>query len=610
MVGGNSDSRQFAGILYGISTVFAIHSVDPIRSVDRRKAELHFITTELKERNQSHKRRISAKSSLATICTRYYPRSLFPILVLGAFLSECMTYAGDDQTAAEFTFNQYDVVVGSAKRQTVLAGFLLGGAMAELAVVDIIDNDDRRLRIYAFGDDTWEPYLDATLRREVLFVDVANIGGRDRLITYEPGRLNWFDPETATERALVAVTSNFNPPRSGEIPHVDINRDLNGDDLVVPDVAGFWVFIQMGDGAFADPVKVGAPAEMGRIYGADGYRYNPWSQSRVHEIDYNRDGRNDLVFWNEDHFLVHHQDKHGLCSPVAESFTTDVAFDSDELSSLATGDMLGKVLHSLTDLNDDGVADLVVFSLEGRNMSSKRSAYEVHFGTPIPDGGTEFAPEVNAAFRSEDSVQLGMYRHDFDRDGRVDVMLTTIGLDFLKNSLWKRLKGFMGDDIWLDLEFYHMEGSFYGDNPNITRRIALDGAPSHREPGWVPLDIVLRGGTHESRNTQKSYLRAFNRTLLMGDVTGDGRSDLLIEWTHKQLCVYVGVPGPKLFARRPHKVAVALPNDGEYTWLVDLNKDGVQDILMHHPFTLRDAHGAPKRSPGTEPHRVTMLIAR
>ena len=271
-----------------------------------------------------------------------------------------MTYAGDHQTAAEFTFNQYDVVIGSAKRQTVLTGFLLGGAMAELAVVDIIDNNDRRLRIYAFGDDTWVPNLDTTLRREVLFVDVANIGGRDRLITYEPGRLNWFDPETATERALVGVTSNFNPPRSGEIPHVDITRDLNGDDLVVPDVAGFWVFIQMGDGAFADPMKAGPPVEMGRIYGADGYRYNPWSQSRVHEIDYNRDGRNDLVFWNEDHFLVHHQDKHGLFSPVAESFTTDVAFDSDELSSLATGDMLGKVLHSLTDLNDDGVADLVV----------------------------------------------------------------------------------------------------------------------------------------------------------------------------------------------------------------------------------------------------------
>ncbi len=53
-----------------------------------------------------------------------------------------------------------------------------------------------------------------------------------------------------------------------------------------------------------------------------------------------------------------------------------------------------------------------------------------------------------------------------------------------------------------------------------------------------------------------------------------------------------------------------LNNDEEYAWLVDLNKDGKQDILMHHPFTLRDIHGAPKRPPGSEPHRVTIRMSR
>ena len=562
----------------------------------------------MKKRNPSHKRWISAKPGSATDHTRHYRRSLFSTLVFGVFLSGCMTPA-----AAEFTFEQYEVVTGSAKRQTVLTGFLLGGAIAELAVVNIDENDDRRLRIYAFGDGAWAPILDATLRPQVLFVDVTNIGGRDRLVTYERGRLNWFDPESATERALVAVTSNFNPPRRGEIPHVDVTRDVNGDDrddLVVPDFDGFWVFIQMSDGTFADPVKIGPPTDMSRIYGADGYRYNPWSQSRVHEMDYNQDGRSDLVFWKEDHFEVHTQDARGLFAPVAETFTTDVAFDSDDLSSLATGDMTGRVLHALTDLNGDGVGDLVVHSLEGKSISSKHSTYEVHFGAPTADGGTVFAQGVDIAFQSDDRIQLGMERHDFDRDGQVELMFTTIQVRFLENSLWKRMKGFMGDDIWLDLEFYRLEGGLYPDKPNAIRRIALDGAPSHREPGWVPLDIVLRGGTHESRKTQKSWPRAFNRTLLIGDVTGDGRSDLLIEWTHEQLRVFVGVPGPDLFARRPQNVAVALPNDEEYAWLVDLNKDGKQDILMHHPFTLRDAHGAPIRRPGTEPHRLTMLIAR
>ena len=177
--------------------------------------------------------------------------------------------------AAEFPFEQYEVVTGPAKSQTVLTGFFLGGAVAELAVVNVDSNDDRRLHIYAFGDGTWVPSLDATLGPEVLFVDVANIGGRDRLVTYERGRLNWLDPESATERKLVAVTSDLDPHPRGEIPHVDVARDVNADgrdDLVVPDSGGFWVFVQMEGGTFADPVKIGPSTEMGRIYEADGYR--------------------------------------------------------------------------------------------------------------------------------------------------------------------------------------------------------------------------------------------------------------------------------------------------------------------------------------------------
>ncbi|MCP3981452.1 MAG: VCBS repeat-containing protein [bacterium] len=507
---------------------------------------------------------------------------LFAALLLGASLAGC-TAAGP---FTDDLFEQHDVVIGSAERQTVLSGFLLGGAVAELAVVHIDEHDDRRLRVYSFGDGTWAPRLDATLRREVSFVDVANIDGRDRLVTYGGGNLNWFDPESASERPLVAVTSDFSPPPGGAILHVDVTRDVNGDDrddLVVPDSHGFRVFIQMEGGAFADPVKLGPSTGMPRIYGADGYRYDPWVPGRLHEMDYDRDGRGDLAFWNEDHFEVHHQDEHGLFAEAATTFTTDVIFDSDELASLAApqgvrsrrkdhmppGDLTGRVLHRLTDMNGDGVADLVVFSLEGGSLWSMHSTYEVHFGTPSP-GGTEFAPDISTAIRS-DGICFGMEQHDFDRDGQADMMLTIIDPDLLK-VIGMLIDAFLTHSVSLDLEFYRMKDGIYPAKPNTTRQARSD-------------------------TPRKGEDRSSFPAVLIGDVNGDHRSDLLVGRSRREMRVFLGVPGPDLFARRPQRVSVAMPRDEEHTWLVDLNRDGKQDILMHHPST-------------TEPHRVTMLIAR
>ena len=540
------------------------------------------------------------------------------VLVLGLFLIG-YTVPSNGATdpsvpnSTEFIFQQYEIMTGQSKHQTVLAGFLFGGPVAEIVVISVDGSDDRHLRIYEFSEGAWRLKQETRLRPEVLFVDVAEIGGRDRLITYETGCLSWFDPDAGTEHLLVRVTSDFRPPRSDEVPHVNIAQDVNADtrdDLVVPDSDGFWVFIQMSEGAFAERVKIGPPTDMTRIRGADGYRYDPWSQSRVYEMDYDRDGRTDLVFWNGDRFEVHLQGERGLFREQTKTFKTEVTFDSDRLSALTTGGMVGRVLHTLADLNGDTITDLVVFELLGDRITNKQSTYAVHFGALTPEGGTAFSPEVDLTFQSEGKIQLGMERHDFDSDGKVGLMITTLDRRFLKGNLWKRIKGFMGDDVWLDIEFYRMEGDRYADNPNAVHRLALDGVPSHREIGWVPLDVVLRGGTHERRNTEKRYPRAFNTTLRLGDVTGDGCSDLLLGDHPRMMKVLAGVPGPEMFVKSPQEVAVTLPNDEEYTLLVDLNKDGIQDILMHHPFTLRDAHGAPIRTPGTEPHRVTMLIAK
>ena len=523
---------------------------------------------------------------------KYYRLSLFPLLVPSVFLSGCAGMLGDgvnplSSVAAEVAFEQHEIVTGRAKHQTVLTGFLFGGNFAEIVVVGIDGNDNRSLRIYAFDNNTWRLRLDTPLRREVLCVDVANINGRDRLITYERGRLNWFDPESETEHTLVRVPSMTPPPSRG-VPHVDITHDVNGDardDLVVPDTDGFWVFIQTTSGAFADPVKLGATTQRDTLYDVKAYRYNPWEQSRIHEIDYNRDGRNDLVFWNGDHFAVHHQDKHGLFDPVPTTFTTDVAFDADDLTSLAapygirrrrrdyqpTGNLTGRVLHTLTDMNGDGVADLGVFSLKGGSLWHMHATYEVYFGTPTPNGDTAFAPNADTAL-DLNGIPYLMEQHDFGHGGKSVMVFAAV----IKPSVFRvarmLVRGVLTGAVSLDIEFYRMAGGSYPDAPNAVRKVKL-------YPG------------------DKTGERSVLSSVLIGDVNGDKRADLLVQHAPKILHVFRGVPGPDVFAKKPQKIAVATPFDERHIWLADLNTDAKQDVLVYHPSTI-------------EPHRVTLLIAR
>ena len=553
----------------------------------------------MKKRELFYKHFFFTKLSLVANHMRYFELSRFFMMIFGAFQLGCSGLLGKEADPmlpppTEFTFEQYEVFTGAAKHQTVLTGFLFGNTTAELVVVNVAEADDRRLQIYAFDDDSWTLRLETTLRPEVSFVDVANIGGRDRLISYGGGHLNWFDLESGTEHPLVEVTSNA-PPPIDVIPHLDITQDLNGDnrdDLVVPDSDGFWVLIQMDNGIFADPVKIGTSIEIGRIYAADGYRYNPWTEARIHEMDYDQDGRSDLVFWNEDHFVVHHQDERGLFSPVAKTFTTEVAFDSDDLGSLvapdgvrgrrfdhgAPGTMTGRVLHRLTDMNHDGIADLSIFSLHAgksrflgqtSELWHMHSSYEVHFGVPTADG-IVFGTEVGTTVRS-DGIPFELGVRDFDDDGQTDVMFAVIDPGIFK-IIGMLARGIATDSALLDLHFYRMDGGSY---------------PDERDAGYK-----IKAYTPGDSGKQAMHFPS----LLFGDVNGDGRPDLLVQNGWEELRVFIGVPGPDLFARKPQKVAVVMPYE-EYTWLVDLNKDGVQDLLMHHPST-------------TEPHRVTMLIAQ
>ena len=552
--------------------------------------------------------------------TRHCKRNLFLILVFGVCLSSCSGRSNEVVAPAtmpssmEFSFKSYEVETGIAKHQTVLTGSFLDGDGAELAVVNVDENGNRHLHIYTLrelsGLETPPTVsgFDAMLSPEVLFVDVANIGGRDRLIMYEEGQLNWFDPDSAVARALVAITTNYDAPDEGGIPSIDISRDVNRDgldDLVVPDIDGFWIATQLRDGSFTHPIKLGPPDPfLNEIPMDDTRSYREigitpltvlWYLSRLHQMDYDQDGRSDLVFWNVDHFDVYRQDARGMFSTVAETFIVDIPFDTDGVYSIAFGfsgenmfslifgfreNTKRKVLHTFQDMNGDGISDMVIHSLAGRSLGKQRSVYEVHFGTSTPDE-TVFDRNVSMTIRPRGTAgglqpwgYSSQWFQDLDGDGRTEILFKDVQTGLVGMS-----RAMLGKSIAIDLEFHRMKNGTYGEN-----RSSEGPLPLYRRKIRPDLDIFETD-------------RVFFPVVLLGDVNGDGRADLLVGKHWEALHVFLGIPGPKLFARTPRKVAVAMPNDERNARLVDLNKDNKQDLLIHYPSTIN-------------PHRVALLIAQ
>ncbi|MDE0348106.1 MAG: VCBS repeat-containing protein [Gammaproteobacteria bacterium] len=498
-------------------------------------------------------------------------------------------------------FEIHEIDTGAAPYQTVLPGSFTAPGYAELAVIEGAAGGEPRLAIHRLDAGAWPVVLETALDEGVLFVDVANVGGKDHPVLYRRGRVTLFDAATVLECCGSTVGTDYRASGDASaVPRVDVTRDLNGDgrdDLVMPDTGGFWIALQAPDGSFSDAVMLGPPEPHldghaygePRSYGEAGItaEHVPWYLGRVHGMDYDRDGRRDLVFWNGGGFEVHRQQAGGGFGAAPETFDVNVPFDFD--GAYALGFQFGEVgvpslllglggrfeytvLHGFRDLNADGVDDLVTLSIAGRRVFSARGRFDIHFGRPTPEG-TAFDPAPGATLPTPGpAVGMGSgyatQRYlDMDGDGATD-----FGMASVDTGLGGMVRAMAGKSVTIDLALYRQRDGAFGPGPDVARRVRTGFAPFDRRGVLFP-------------------------TVLIGDVNGDGRADLLAAERWDRLSVFLGVPGPELLAADAVDVAVRLPADERYAMLADLDRNGRQDVVIQYP---------PERAA----HRVSVLMAR
>ena len=305
-------------------------------------------------------------------------------------------------------------------------------------------------------------------------------------------------------------------------------------------------------------------------------------------MDYNRDNRVDLVFWNDDHYLVYYQEKDGDFSIDPDTFMANVPFNADGAYSIAF-DFIGenmfalifgfkkninrKVLYTFRDMNNDGISDMVIHALKGRGLGNQQSRFEVHYGKPIPNA-IEFRKKTDIILQPNGPagglLPWGYSSHwikDFDGDGDIDIVFRDVD-----TTLFGMTRALTRNVIYQSLDFFEFDDYTFTPKPTIERKIKPKLKKEKAKGVYFPI-------------------------VLFDDVNGDNRADLIVGHNWSEMHVYVGVPDSELFPKEPQIIKIPLPNDERNVRLVDLNRDNKKDILIYYPF-------------GQKAHQVTLMTSK
>ncbi len=320
-------------------------------------------------------------------------------------------------------------------------------------------------------------------------------------------------------------------------------------DFLIADFQHAHLYRQQADGSFRHyPLPIPALVQSWR----DSPDYTP----RQHYIvDVNQDQLPDLAFVWQGKIQAFLQQQDGSFNtkalvmdwPVTLS-TEQEADQRNDAGRSYTGQNID-TLRDLTDIDGDGVADLVINREQLADALERNNSFRIHFGS-VTEQGLAFnaAPDTTI---TTDTSPIAVVIDDFNADGRKDFYIpsTHFGVGTIIRVL---LRGSAN----LDIDFYLLsEQRQYPDKADFRQQATIDVSI-----GNLRYDMPL---------------------FLLADTQGNGHKSLLVGEGTDELRLYRH-EHKRLFSRKSERIKLALPRDARKVKVFDLTGNGKEDLVL--PF--------------------------